>query len=264
MKKLLIAPLVLCFGLLFVNCESEVTLTAPANFALTANTDGISVDLDWDASPTSEEVDGYYIYFNDVLLDSSTTNAYTHTDPQESGDYYVTAYQGETESEASTELTTVPVLTATTSLGEINAATESGFGWNLTSGQGSTFSMADETNAGDIDLYFTDWQAGYAGTYDIQNPADVVTDPGAGWLVGTTGWKVSGFIELTPVFDSVTTVPTTGYSSYLTVTEGFAYAVYTEDGHYGMVEVIDIDVANGTISVRGAFQTVADLAILQH
>jgi len=99
MRKIAALSIVAAFLLFITSCGEEAVISAPSNFTLTAATDEISVVLDWDPNPSDEEVDGYYIYFNSALLDSTTNETYTHTDPQESGDYYVTAYAGEDESD---------------------------------------------------------------------------------------------------------------------------------------------------------------------
>jgi hypothetical protein len=265
MKKLLAIAVVSLFLLVLVGCEGEVTLTAPANFTISAANDEVSVVLDWDPNPSDEEVDGYIIYFNSASAGTTTNETYTHTDPQVSGTYYITAYKGDTESDPSATQSTEPEPTATTDLYEVSASGESGFGWNITSGAGSKYSMADDTHAGDIDLYFTDWATGYAGSYDLRSPDLAPSDPGATWLVGTTGWKVTGFISLTDNFDDVTVLPTTGYlDRVLDVAQDAAYGVYTEDGHYAVIEVQSISQATGLVQIRAAFQTVPGLAILEH
>ncbi len=263
MKKVAALLITTAFLLLFTSCGEEAAISVPGNFTLTAAADEISVVLDWDPNPSEEEVDGYYIYFDGAVLDSTTNETYTHTDPQASGDYYVTAYAGEDESDPSTTLTTIPTVNTNVQIAEIGVPGEdSGFGWNISTGQGASYSMADASNAGSIDFYFTDWATGYGGTYEVDSPSRVPTDPGASHLVGTTGWKVTGFQALTVGFDNVTTLPTTNYVDFLQITINTTYGVYTEDGHYAMIEVQNIDQSTGHVDFRVAFQTVPGLAIL--
>ncbi len=264
MKKLLALSLSLAFLLIIVGCGEDVVVSAPGNFVISAAADEISVVLDWDPNPSDEEVDGYIIYFNSVAVDTTENETYTHTDPQESGDYYVTAYKGEDESDPSTTQTTIPVIDDNVELAEIGATGESGYGWNTTSGQGTEYSMADATYAGSIDLYFTDFATGYAGTYNIASPDLVLSDPGASWLAGTSGWRLTGFDPLPDDFDDVTVVPLSGYVNYEEIVGNTTYAVYTEDGHYGLVEVQSWSTTTGMVQLRTAFQTVPGLAILEH
>jgi hypothetical protein len=262
MKKLLGLTLASLLLMVLVGCEGEVTLVAPENFTIAAGTNELDVVLDWDE--VDEEIDGYIIYFNSAAAGTTTTAGFTHADPEESGTYYVTAYSGEDESDPSTSESTEPVVNTNIELYEIGGSGESGYGWSTTSGQGAIFSMADASNAAEIDLYFTDFATGYAGTYNIASPAETQNDAGAAWLHGTSGWRVSGFVELTENFDDVTTVPTTGYSNFEPVAQDFTYAVYTEDGHYAIVEVQSINTSTGLVQVRTAFQTVPNLAILDN
>ncbi|KPL15718.1 hypothetical protein AMJ74_00905 [candidate division WOR_3 bacterium SM1_77] len=265
MKKLLVSGFMLAFLLIIVGCGDEEALTIPANFTISAAADEISVVLDWDPSPADEDVEGYYIHFNSVIVDSTANETYTHTDPQETGTYNVSAYTADDESELSVTQSTIPVVETGWELYEIGVAgEESGFGWDVTDGTGAIYSMADETLAGSIDLYFTDWAAGYGGDYEISSPDRAPSDPGAQNLAGTTGWRLTGFALLAANFDDVTVLPTTGYFDYEDVAINAAYGVYTEDGHYGLVEVQSVSQATGLVQIRTAFQTLAGLAILEH
>jgi hypothetical protein len=265
MKKLLALSILSVFLLVLVGCEGEVTLVAPSNFTLTAGTNEVDVVLAWTA--VTEDIDGYIIYFNSAAVGTVTVTSYTHADPQETGTYYVTAYSGDTESDPSTSESTVPVIDSNVEIAEIGVSgQESGYGWNTTSGQGTEYSMADGTHAGSIDLYFTDFVPGYAGTYNIASP-HLVLDPGetgASWLASTSGWRTSGFYELTDNFDDITVLPLTGYYNFEEIAGNNTYAVYTDDGHYAIVEVQSWSTSTGLVQIRTAFQTVPGLAILEH
>ncbi len=264
MKKLLALSILAAF-LLITGCGEEAALTAPTNFTIAADNDEISVVLSWTENPSDEEVEGYYVFFNDAILDSTTNDTYTHTDPQESGIYYVRAYRGDEESEDSDEQSTEPVVSTGVQLYEIGVPDEeSGYGWNNTTGQGAIYSMENADHADAIDLYFTDFAAQYAGPYNIASPDEVLGDAGAAWLHGTTGWRESGFAELTDDFDDVTVLPTTGYFNFEEIAVNATYGVYTEDEHYAMVEIQSVNTATGLVQVRVAFQTVEGLAILEH
>lgn len=262
MKKLLALSLTLAVLIAIVGCGDDVALVAPGNFIISAGVNELDVVLDWDE--VTEEIDGYIVYFNDVAAGTVTTAGYTHLDPQVSGVYYVTAYLGEDESDPSATATTVPVIDDNVELAEIGATGESGYGWNTTSGQGTEYSMADATYATSIDLYFTDFATGFAGTYNIASPHLVLTDAGAAWLAGTSGWRTTGFLQLAEDFDVVTVVPITGYFTYEEIAGNTTYAAYTEDGHYALVEVQAWSTTTGLVQVRTAFQPVPGLAILEH
>jgi len=262
MKKLLALSLTMAVLIAIVGCGDDVTLVAPGNFTISAGINELDVVLDWDE--VTEEIDGYIIYFNGAAADTVTTAGYTHLDPQVSGEYYVTAYSGEDESDPSATASTVPVIDDNVELAEIGASGESGYGWNTTSGQGTEYSMNDATYATSIDLYFTDFAIGYAGAYNIASPHLVLTDDGAVWLHGTSGWRTTGFLQLAEDFDVVTVVPTTGYFTYEEIAGNTTYAAYTDDGHYALVEVQAWSTSTGLVQVRTAFQPVPGLAILEY
>ncbi|HEC78942.1 MAG TPA: hypothetical protein ENI34_07350 [candidate division WOR-3 bacterium] len=264
MKRILALSIVSLLFVLFIGCESEVTLTAPENLTVTAATNEVDVVLDWDE--VIEEIDGYIVYFNGTAIDTVATAGYTHTDPQETGSYYVTAYIGEDESDPSTSVSTAPVVADNITLAEINASGNSGLGWDRTSGSATSYSMADATNAAFIDFYFSDWAAGYGGSsYSFISPDLVETDPGVTWNMSGS-WNSSSFTNaLTESFDNVTVLPASGYynTSEITATNA-AYGVYTNDGYYGLVEVKSINTNTGEVEIRVAFQPVQGLRILEH
>ena len=264
MKKLLGLTLAFAALLVIVGCDGEVTLSAPENFTLAAATSEIDVVLDWDE--VTDEIDGYYVYFNTAAVGTVTTAGYTHMDPQETGSYYVTAYLDVDESDPSTTESTAPYIADNITLAEINATGNSGLGWDRTDGSATTYTMADATNAAFIDFYFSDWVAGFAGPdYQFISPDLVETDPGVTWGMSGT-WNITGFtIALTDPFDDVVLLPGSGYTSSQIVDQtNAAYGVYTSGGYFGMVEVKSINLATGEIEVRVAFQTVSGLRILEH
>jgi hypothetical protein len=263
MKKLIALSLTIAALIAIVGCGEESALVAPANFTISAGTNELDVILDWDE--VTEEIDGYIVYFNNAAIDTVATAGYTHADPQESGVYYVTAYLGEDESDPTPDESTVPVIVDDITVSEINATGSSGFGWSRTSGSATAYSMADATNAAFIDFYFSNWGSGYTPPYGFISPDLVETDPGVTWNMSGT-WNASSFTEdLTEQFDDVILVPGTGYYTTQEITATNAtYAVYTEDGYYGMVEVKSINAGAGSISLRVAFQLVPGLRIFEH
>lgn len=266
MKRILALSITSLFLLVLIGCGGEeIALSTPSNFAISAATDEVSVVLDWDPNPADDEVDGYIIYFDGTALDTTTNETYTHDNPGVTGDYDVTAYQGDEESDPSTTLSTTPIIDTGSEVAEIGVPDEeSGYGWNTNTGQGTKYSMVNADYAGSIDFYFTDWAPDYVGTYEIDSPSRVTSDPGATHLQGTSGWRVTGFYELTELFDDVTVLPLTGYDTFIVVGTNTTYGVYTEDGHYAMVEVQSYSTSTGMVQIRTAFQTVPGLAILEH
>lgn len=242
-------------------CPEGIGPETPTNLAIQSAEDGASVKLTWDAV---EDVDGYIIYFNDTVLDTTKNTEYTHSNPEATGEYAVSSYIGDEESDKSASVSDKPKITPTVQVYEIGVPNQnSGFGWSTLTGEGTTYSMADASHAGEIDLYFTNWAVGYAGNYDIASPSEVLNDAGASWLAGTSGWRTTGIVELTEKFDDVKTLPSSGYDNYQTnIVQGGAYGVFTQDGYYGMVEIKSVSPTNGLVEIRTAFQKVKGLRVI--
>jgi len=262
-KLLWIVTIGLPLVVLFTGCEEGLGPETPKNLAIQAAEDGASVKLTWDAV---EDVDGYIVYFNDAVLDTTTSTEYTHSNPEATGDYAVSSYRGDEESDKSSTVSDKPQITPTVDVYEIGVPDQnSGFGWSTLTGEGTTYSMADASHAGEIDLYFTNWAVGYAGNYDIASPSEVLNDAGASWLAGTSGWRTTGIVKLTEGFDDVKTLPSTGYENYQeNIVQGGAYGVFTQDGYYGMVEIKSVSPENGLVELRTAFQKVKGLRVIAH
>jgi len=264
MKKILALSIVSLFLLILVGCGDDIAVSAPENFTIAAATNEVDVILDWDEN--TDEIDGYYVYFKTAVIGTVTTAGYTHVDPQETGDYYVTAYLGEDESDPSSTATTTPVIADNITLAEINAAGNSGLGWSRTDGSATTYTMEDASNASFIDFYFSDWATGSQGPdYQFISPTLVETDPGVTWTMSGT-WNLTAFtIALTDDFNDIVLLPSSGYSnSQLVDTYMATYGVYTTDGYFAMVEVKSANTGTGEIEIRVAFQPVQGLRILEH
>lgn len=143
---------------------------------------------------------------------------------------------------------------------ELSGPGPSGIGWSSGSGEIDIISMISEEYQDDIDCYFTDFAHNYGGTYHLASPSELVNDEGNFWL-DTAGWRTSLVSGDLGDFDTITIVPPDegNYSSTVPAYAGETYAVKTQDGYYGLVEVINISTSNGTIDIRAAFQKVQGL-----
>jgi len=265
-KFLLLPSLLITSCLLLLSCEEIVIfLTAPENLAIETYTDSVSIKLSWDPVV---DASGYRVYFNDALLATVSDEEYVHLKPMETGDYYVTAYRGATETDPSNTVTDIPVVTEDT-LAEIEAKGNSGFGWDRTTGNGTSYSMGDSTHASDIDFYFTNWinddpGGPWGSTYSIASPDEITNDPCCGTWPIADNWRQTGFtVPLDLTFNNVDTLPPLGYDNYQDVTIDRTHGIYTWDGYYGMVEVQSINTDSGSVEVKAAFQTVKGLRLIK-
>ncbi|UCD18979.1 MAG: hypothetical protein JSU64_06015, partial [candidate division WOR-3 bacterium] len=149
-----------------VGCEGEEALETP-NVIYEVTDNGATLVLDWDAVP---DVDGYYIYADGVMIDSTTALTYDATVPAQV--YGVSAYLGEDES-AADEVDCTPVETANLTVygnSDPDPAHPSGIGF-AADGSCVTLALSEPTNHPDIDFYFDD--ANFANL-TIVSPGDHV------------------------------------------------------------------------------------------
>ena len=152
MKRLIGITLAVSALLILVGCEGEGDGLEAPNVTYTVTDDGATLALEWNAV---DGADGYYIYADGILIDSTTGLFYDATVP--AGFYGVAAYAGDEES-ATDEVDCTPVETASiTVYGNSDPAPDhpSGIGFTA-AGACVTLALSEQTNWPDIDFYFDD------------------------------------------------------------------------------------------------------------
>ena len=269
MKRLFALTIVSLFLLVLVGCDGEVTLSAPENITITATTDGLGVILDWDE--VTDEIDGYYVYFETAAIGTVTTAGYTDASPSGTGDYYVTAYLGEDESDPSTTVTTTPVHTATVTIYELEASGNAGYGWDLAGDMtGSTYSMADAANDVLVDFYISNWVDDPLGgpwplNYRIETPTNGVSDPGG--VVPAGNWRTTWFSD--PITDPQAPLPAYSSTTYFDWTEIDVDPIYIafyldDEGYFGLTTFSGANATDGSIQVETWIQPVPELRLIEH
>jgi hypothetical protein len=244
-------------NLVVINAElTDTTQSEPGTVTglkAEGTTDGLGINLTWDILSGA---DSYNVYLDGVLmLDEITINEYTHY-PEETGSYTVTANTGDNEGPESEPLSTEPIITDPFMVSELNGMTAGGIGWDAATGIASAYSMADVSYQYIIDCYFTNWSSGFSGVYDLASPVELENDEGNTWLP-TTGWRESGISEpLSESFENVRYAPEVGYYPYASVVINAVNAVWNEDDYFALIEVQDIDIGAGQITIRTAFQPI--------
>lgn len=256
-------------ALFLVQCDT-ITGDAPTNITLTALTSS-TVKVSWSA-PASGSPDRYVVSFMEngsssyvKLTPEPTTTTFEHDPAGKTGKYMVTAIFGSTEYNSATTPTTVPVATASTSISELNAAGSSGYGWDRTTGEATTYTMTQASNAASVDLYITDFADGYSGaTYSVASPDLGPTDPGN--VVPTGSWRINGFTNpLSSETDPLPEHSTINYFNYTDITSTpVIVGAYTADGYYAMLKVASVNTGAGTVMASGWFQLVKGLRLIQH
>jgi hypothetical protein len=263
MKKILGIALLVAAGAFIVfmtGCEDGELPNAPTNLEAKAINEGLGIELSWTGVT---DADDYTVYFNGELLEEEiTVTYYQHVTDCEPGTYVVTAFIGSEESDDSDALSTEPIAIADKQVWELNGAGSSGIEFDVLGNAIATWSMEDESHQGKIDCYFSDWALGYGSTpYYIVSANQVGDDPGNTWL-DADGWRETGISDyLTANIGDVTEVPFTGYYSSSEVVTGETYATYTEDGYYGLIQVISVSTANGQVDIKATFQLVEEFRL---
>ena len=273
MKKIWLA-LTICFAALLVfNGCGESETGAPLDLAIEAHSDGLQVILTWEA-PDADEPDTYIIYFRSGgaagdwdSVDAVDALTYTHDPNEETGDYRVSSVYGDEEF-FSDHVTTVPVHTGAVSVSELNAAGNSGYGWALSGDfDGSTYSMADASNAPFVDFYVTDFAAGTANSgWYVASPNEGPNDPGG--VVPDDSWRQSWVTD--PVTDPDAALPAYGATTYFNWTPDIEVdptyvGIYLDNEEYfGLIKFSGINTGNGTIQAETWFQTVPGLRLVAH
>jgi len=258
-------------ALLMVGCPSD-TGDVPGDPKVEAATDS-TVKFTWTA-PTEGTPDKYIVSFMEtgttayVPFDTVTTTEAIHNPAGKTGSYKVVAVFGSTEYEALTMPSTAPVANAATSLSELNAAGNSGYGWAKTAGTATTYSLTQAANATSVDIYLTDFATGFAGPeYSIASP-DIArgSDPGATGVVPDGAWRVNAIAKVTGSENSpLPAHSTTVYAQYQEVDQTpFLMAVRTADGYYALIHLDSKNLGSGTIQIKSWYQTVKGLRLIQH
>ncbi|MCK4352088.1 hypothetical protein KAW65_01640 [candidate division WOR-3 bacterium] len=218
------------------NPEEPTPLASPTNLGIVvAGSDSLSLKLTWTAS--SDEVDGYYIYFDGAVLDTTTATTYTDT-ATSLGDYKVSAYKGTKES-APTDIMSTKLVETVNPVGPVwwmAAPTDtgpSGYGW-ADNGTGNTYSMADSTAAtakAMVDFYM-DSVGLVKGTDKIISPDN---------LYGN-GWNATCFYDFGGnVYDTVSVVPGWGcWMNYAEITAlNSTYALFVKDKYFLKIKITE-------------------------
>jgi hypothetical protein len=237
----------------------------PTNFTIEAASD-TTVRLSW--QPPVEGMPSFYrLQFKEIggtgwstVVETSALSV-EHNPHGKTGVYKVSALFDSAEYTCTTTLTTVPVATSALTIAELNAGSNSGYGWNRTTGEGATYSMTQAANAANVDFYITDFQT---TTYSIASPDLGPSDPGN--IVPAASWRVNGIAG--PLTSENAPLPAHSagvYFNYQDITRTpYLAAIYTEDGYYALVKLYGFNPVDKTYQVSGWFQLVKGLRLIQH
>ncbi len=164
MKTLKWIPLILLFPVLFLitgcpNPTDPDEIPTPSNVTIVATTDGLGVYITWNEVT---DVDGYDVVTPDGHTEEleADENYYEDTSPAQTGTYTIYCVVEPDRGDGATISSAPEVSTSNLTVYGWNESGDSGFGWNVSTGIGQTYSCVGTTNSGVIDFFFYD-----QGTY---------------------------------------------------------------------------------------------------
>jgi hypothetical protein len=196
-----------------------------------------------------------------------TDTFYEHDPDGETGEYYVTAYSDEGGESGPSEIqSTIPVYTDTLTIYELNASGYSGYGWDLATGIGHTYSMLQQSSIPVVDFYITDWATGFAGPdYYIASPDMIAQDGGNTGTFPSGEWKVNGILSISISEANGILPPSGDYLNYDDLIGNSYYGVHTNEDFYGVIHVLGVpNLLDGSVQVETWFQRVPGLRLLKH
>ncbi len=236
------------------------------SLSLRAETD-TTVRLTW--SPPGEGVPNLYrVMFQPVhgtytlALETSDTTC-VHDPAGTPGEYRVLAQFGGAYVEPEETLSTIPVHTGTTTVGELSGPDRPGCGWPGPDRVAEAYDMSDTAWVDLVEFYVTDFKTGSNGpTYYLASPDLAPTDSGGSVPAGR--WHVTTFAELGDEQGPVPPVGDSAWRGTARVPGAMVAACHTEQGYYGIVKVTQLRIQQEDLRMQAWFQPVQGLRLLRH
>jgi hypothetical protein len=236
------------------------------NPSLRAETD-TTVRLAW--SPPVEGVPNLYrVMFKPVgqsavvALETGDTTC-VHDPLGMTGEYRVLARFGGAYIEPTDTLTTIPVQSGTTTVGELSGTDKPGCGWPAPGRVAVTYDMSDTAWVDMVEFYVTDFKPGSSGpTYYLASPDLAPTDSGGSVPAGR--WHVTSFAELANEQGPVPPVGDSAWRSSARVPDAMVAACHTEQGFFAIVNVTQLRTQQKDVRLQAWFQPVQGLRLLRH
>jgi hypothetical protein len=262
-----------------VDSSSFVPRNAPTHVTLAAAGNDSTVQITW-LPPTdtaSFKPISYRVRFREtgaptyhtIGYDSLLSLSFVHDPVHRTGNYMVEAvYSNETIPSAETP-STAPHRSASLTVSEFSVAgQDGGYGWNRTTGEASLFDMTVADSANRIDLYFTDFAAGFAGpNFYVASPDTAPYDPGG--TAPNVFWHNTKFMHLDSLAGEDSILPRYLTSPYrkaglLDSLPRFVASYATLDSFYALLYVTNVDTVNGTADIESWFQKIKNLRLIEH
>jgi hypothetical protein len=243
---------------------------APLNLRLEADSDS-TVKVIWSV-PVDGVPDKYSVYFKAAgetafsLVAETTANLWTHDPQGRTGWYAVESRFGDQSYRAALNASTMPVRNDTVALAELNAAGNSGYGWDAATGRARTWPMNTVTSCRSADFYITDFKPSSSNQlpYSVASPDMGPAD--AGDVVPTGAWRTVRFSD--PLAGENVLLPQVSDVTYFNYTDITAVpcfiGCYTPEGRYALIKVVGVDAENHWARVETWFQMIPGLRLTAH
>jgi hypothetical protein len=250
-----------------LSVTAVIVPSGPArNLSLSAETDS-TVRLTW--SPPVEGVPNLYrVMFKPVgdtlrvALETGDTTC-VHDPVGMTGEYRVLARFGGAYFEPAETLTTIPVHSGTTAVGELSGTGKPGCGWPAPNRVAATYDMSDTAWVDLVEFYVTDFKPGSSGpTYYLASPDLAPIDSGGSVPAGR--WHVTSFAELADEQCPVPPVSDSAWRSSARVPDAMTAACHTGQGYFAMVSVTQLRTQQKDVRLQAWFQSVQGLRLLRH
>jgi hypothetical protein len=237
------------------------------NLSLRAETD-TTLRLTW--SPPVEGVPNLFrVMFTPVgqspvvALETGDTTC-VHDPAGMTGEYRVLARFGGAYFEPGETLSTIPIHSGTTTVGELSGSGKPGCGWPAPGRVAATYDMSDTAWVDLVDFYVTDFKMGSDGpTYYLASPDLAPGDSGGSVPDGR--WHVTSFVELTDVQGPVPPVGDSVWRTTARVPDAPAIAAcHTGQGYFAIVDVTQLRTQQKDLRLQAWFQPVQGLRLLRH
>jgi hypothetical protein len=238
------------------------------SLSLRAETDS-TVRLIW--SPPVEGVPNLYrVMFNPVgggppvvALETGDTTC-VHDPAGMTGEYRVLAQFGGAYVEPEETLSTIPVHSGTTTVGELSGPDKPGCGWPGPDRVAATYDMSDTAWVDLVEFYVTDLKTGSNGpTYYLVSPDLAPTDSGGSVPAGR--WHVTSLAELANEQGPVPPLSDSVWRSTARIPDAPAQAAcHTQQGYFAVVKVTQLRITQKDLRLQAWFQPVQGLRLLRH
>jgi hypothetical protein len=240
----------------------------PLNLSLRAETD-TTVRLTW-SPPVEGTPNLYRVMFKQVgggapVIACETADTTCEHDPSGmTGQYSVLALFGATPYEGADALSTIPIHSGTTTVGELSGPDKPGCGWPAPDRLAKTYDMGDTIWVDSIDFYVSDFKPGSDGpTYYLASPDLAPADSGGSVPAGR--WQTTHLAVLADELSPLPPVGDSAWTSRVAVPDVPVHAAFHTQHHYfAMVKVTQLRIPQEDLRMQAWFQPVQGLRLLRH